>query len=161
MLVPSDCTQGIQAWSLPWATQPVPPCSAPACWWQMQGLGIAIRHVICGFYLFIFPPSYVALWDSKTPHRPAGESVSWSLETYLLLRLSSWDRSPSVPLLFLVLSFIFCPTSFRRQWVAFLGAWCPVPAFRSCFVEFTQRSNILLMNFWGRKWSPHTTPLPS
>ena len=24
-------------------------------------LGVAVRHIICGFYLFIFPPSYVAL----------------------------------------------------------------------------------------------------
>ena len=34
-------------------------------------------------YLFIFPPGYVALWDSKTPHRPACEGVSWCLETSL------------------------------------------------------------------------------
>ena len=38
------------------------------------------------------------------------------------LRLPSWDRSPSLPLLSLFLSFIFCPTSFQRQWAAFLGA---------------------------------------
>ena len=59
--------------------QPVPPCSAPTCWWRLRALGVAIRHVICGFYLFIFPPSYVALWDSKIRHRPASESVSWFL----------------------------------------------------------------------------------
>ena len=51
-------------------------------------------------------------------------------------------------------SFIFFPTSFRRQWAAFLGAWCPRPAFRSCFVEFTQCLNVLLMNLWGRKCFP-------
>ena len=34
--------------------------SAPACWWWMRvsggtsPLGVAVRHVICGFYLFIF-----------------------------------------------------------------------------------------------------------
>ena len=58
------------------------------------------------------------------------------------------------PYLFcVILSFIFFPTSFRRQWAAFLGAWCPLLAFRSCFVEFTQRLNVLLMNFygWGEK----------
>ena len=59
------------------------------------------------------------------------------------------------------LSFIFFPISFRRQWAAFLGAWCPLPAFRSCFVEFTQRSNVVLMNLWGRKWSPCPIPPPS
>ena len=57
------------------------------------------------------------------------------------------------------LSFIFFPTSFRRQWAAFLGAWCPLPAFRSCFVAFTQHLNVLLMNLWQRKWSPHPIPL--
>ena len=56
---------------------------------------------------------------------------------------------------------LFCPTSFQREWAAFLGAWCPPPAFRSCFVEFAQCSNDLLMNLWGRKWSPHPILLPS
>ena len=58
-------------------------------------------------------------------------------------------------------SFIFCPTSFQREWAAFLGAWCPLPVFRSCFVELAQCSNDLLMNLWGRKWSPCPIPLPS
>ena len=48
-----------------------------------------------------------------------------------------------------------------KSWVAFLGAWCPLPAFRSCFVEFTRCLNALLMNLWGRKCSPRPTPLPS
>ena len=44
--------------------QPAPPCSAPACWWWLWVLGVAIRHVTCGFcfcffffffgYLFIY-----------------------------------------------------------------------------------------------------------
>ena len=79
--------------------QSSPPCSVPSCWWQMQALGVAIRHIICGIYLFIYLPSYVALWDSKTPHRPAGERVSWCLETFPLLKLPSWDESPSLTLL--------------------------------------------------------------
>ena len=48
-----------------------------------------------------------------------------------------------------------------KTWVAFLGAWYPLPAFRSCFVEFTRHLNVLLMNLWGRKCSPRPTPLPS
>ena len=140
--------------------QPMSPCSAPACWWWLWALGVAFRHIICGFYLFVFPPGYDALWDSKTPHRPAEESVSSCLETSFL-RLLSQDGSPSLPLLSLFLSFIFCPTSFWKQWAAFLGAWCPLPAFRSYFVEFAQRSNVLSMNLWERKWSPYPIPLPS
>ena len=57
--------------------------------------------------------------------------------------------------------FIFCFTSFQRQWATFLGALCPPPAFRSCFVKFAQHSNVLLMNLWGRKWFPHPIPPPS
>ena len=85
----------------------------------------------------------------------------WKLLSFLK-RLPSRDGAPSLPLLSLFLSFIVFPTSFQRQWAAFLGAWCSLPAFRSCFVEFTQcLKNVLLMNLWGRKWSPHPIPPPS
>ena len=61
----------------------------------------------------------------------------------------------SVPNSFISLFvFYICPTSFQREWVPFLGAWCPLPAFRSCFVEVAQHSNDLLMSLRGRKWSP-------
>ena len=74
---------------------------------------------LVGFkYLFIFPPCYVALCASKACHGLGSESVSWCLETSLFLRLPS----PSQPLLSLFLCFIFFPTSFQRQWAAFLGA---------------------------------------
>ena len=128
--------------------------------WGTSLLGVAFMHVICGFYLFIFPPGYVGLQDSKTSPRPTGERISWCLETSPLLRLPSGDRS-SLTLLSFFVSFIFCPTSFRRQWTAFLGAWCPLPAFRSCFVEFALHSNVLWMDLWGEKWSPRTIPPPS
>ena len=54
----------------------------------------------------------------------------WKVLSFL--RLPSQAESPSLPLLSLFLSFIFFPVSFWRQWAAFLGAWCPLPAFRSC-----------------------------
>ena len=66
----------------------------------------------------------------------------WKLLSFL--RLPSQDGSLSLPLLSLFLSFIFFPTSFWRQWAAFLGAWCPLPAFRSCFVELLS----IQMFFW-------------
>ena len=127
--------------------------------WGTFLLGFAFRHVIWGFYLFFLPvrlPSEIWKLPPDPPVR--GFPGVWKLP---LLRLPSLDRSPSLALLFLFLSFIFCPTSFQRQWAAFLGAWCPLPAFRSCSVKFAQRSNVLSMNLWGRKWSPHPIPLPS
>ena len=121
--------------------QPVPPCSAPTCWWLIWAMGVAVRHGICGVYLFIYTSFHLCYpLRFQNSHRPAGERVSWCLEPSPLLRLPSRDGSPSLTLLSLFSSFIFCPTSFWRQWAAFLGAWCPLPAFRICFVEFSQPS---------------------
>ena len=140
--------------------QPVPPCSAPACWWRKRASGILLHWKLhlgawsVGFIYLFFSPGYVALWDSKTPHRSASGRVSWCLETSLPSWLPPWDGFLSLTLLPLFLSFIFCPTSFGRQWAAFLGAWCPPLVFRSCFMVFAQRSNGLLMNLWERKCLP-------
>ena len=108
--------------------QPVPPCPAPDCWWWMQESGLLLQWELwlgtysVGFFFFSFSPGYVALWGSKTPHRPTGERVSCCLETSPPSWLPPWDRSLSVTLLSLFLSFIFCPTSFQREWAAFLDA---------------------------------------
>ena len=118
MLAPSDCPQGNQACSSPFSPRLL---VVDTSIWGTSLLGVAFRHVICGFYLFIFAPGYVALRDSKTFPRPAGERVSWCLETSLL-RLPSGDRSPSLTLLSLFLSFIFCPTSFQDNGLLF---WVP------------------------------------
>ena len=76
--------------------------------------------------------------------------VLWGTTTNWLFGLgdySSLKTSPSI-------QHRWWNISFKRQWAAFLGVWCPLLAFRSCFVEFTQCWNVLLMNLWGRKWSP-------
>ena len=112
--------------------------------WGTILLGVALRQVICGFYLFFLPvrlPSKIQKLPPDPPLR--GFPGVWKLP---LLRLPSQGGSPSLALLSLFLSFIFCPTSFRRQWVAFLGARCPLLLIRSCFMEFAQCSNVLLMN---------------
>ena len=124
-------------------------------------LGVVIRHVICGvsFIYFLLPvmlPSEIPKLPTDLPVR--GFPGVWKLP---LSRLPPWDRSLSLTLLSLFLFFIFCPTSFQRQWAVFVGAWCPPPVFRSCFVEFSQRSNGLSMNLWGRKWFPYPIPLSS
>ena len=114
-------------------------------------LVLVVRRSLCGLSFFFFSPGYTSLWDSKTPYRPASERVSWYLETSPPSRFHPQDGSPSLTLLSLFLCFIFSPASFPREWAAFLGAWCPPPAFRSCSVEVAQHSNDLLLNLWGRK----------
>ena len=88
--------------------------------WGTFLLGVAIRHVICGFYLFFLPvrlPSEIRKLPPDLPVR--GFPGDWKLP---LLRLLYWDGSLSLALLSLFLSFIFFPTSFQRQWAAFLAA---------------------------------------
>ena len=69
MLVPSDCPQrsGYSGLVLILSNAARSSLFSPymlvvdASIWGTSLLGVAIRHVICGFYLFIFPPSYVVL----------------------------------------------------------------------------------------------------
>ena len=60
--------------------------------------------------------------------------VSYCLETSPPSLLPPQDGSLSLTLFCLLLSFIFCPTSFQREWAVFRDAWSPLPAFRSFFV---------------------------
>ena len=142
--------------------QPAPPCSVPTYWWQRSASGLLLRWELqLGTYPvhFFFSPGYVALWDSITPHRPSSERVSWCLETSPPSWLPPRGGSP-VHNSFVSLSvFYICPISFQREWTAFLGGWCPLPSFRSSFVEVALCSNDLLMNLWGRKCSPLHIPL--
>ena len=113
--------------------------------WGTFLLGVAFRHVICGFYLFFLPVRLPSEFRKLPPDLPVwGFPDVWKLPP---LRLPSRYGSPSLALLSLFLSFIFCPTSFQRQWAIFLGAWCPLLAIRSCFVKFSQHSIVLSMNF--------------
>ena len=88
---------------------------ADARTWATSLLGVVVRHVICGFYLFVCLFSLLVMLPSeipKLPHRPTSVRVSWCLETSPLSRLPPWDGSLSLTLLSLFLSFIFCPSSF-------------------------------------------------
>ena len=140
--------------------------SAPPHWWWtwasglLLGLQLWLGTYSMGFWLF-FSPGYFALWDSKTPRRPTCERVSYCVETSPPSRFPPQDRSLSLTLLSLFSFCIFCPSSFQREWAAFLGAWFALPAFRSCFVKVAQHSNDLLINLLGRKWSPPPIPPPS
>ena len=79
--------------------------------WATSPLGAVDSRIFCGgFFVVLFffsPPGWIVLGDSKTPHRPAGERVSWCLETSPS-QLPSRDGSPSPTLLsiFLILYFV-------------------------------------------------------
>ena len=90
--------------------QPVPPCPAPACGgcrhlccFYTEGATVGL--IICGFYLFIFPPGYVTLCGSKARHRLSSESVSWYLETSIFFK-TPFPGLTSIPTSFVSL-FIF------------------------------------------------------
>ena len=61
-------------------------------------------------YLFIFPPSYVALCGSKARHRLGSESVSWCLETSLFF------KTP-------FLGWISIPTSFVSLFIFYIFSY--------------------------------------
>ena len=166
-LAPSDCLQGIQARSLPLRTDDAACTSLPSparwCWTQASGLLLCWQLWLgvysAGFFFVCFSPSYVALWDSKTPTNLPVMRISYCVETSPS-RLPPQDGSPFLTLLSLF--FVFHILSYLLLKITGclsgrLVSWC----IRSCFVEVVQHSNNLLMNLWGRKWSPHPIPLPS
>ena len=143
--------------------QPMPPFPSLTCWWRVWMSGLLHRQLRFGAYslFFFFPSSWLCspLRFQNSPQSTC-EKISYCVETS-----PSWlppqDGSRSLNLLSLFSSFIFYPTSFRRDWAAFLGAWCPPPAFRSCLWKLLS----IQMIFWwicgGSKWFPHPIPLLS
>ena len=72
--------------------------------WAISLLGVVVKaYILC---VFFSRSDYVALWDSQTPHRPAGERVSWCLETSPPSRLPPCDRSLSLTLVSLFVFYI-------------------------------------------------------
>ena len=138
--------------------QTTPPCPAPTCWWQTQASGLLLHlQLQLGIFdvllfFFFFPQLCCLLRFQNSPKTCLWDSFLLGGSFTSFIPSPGWVTIPnSFVSLFL---FIFCPTSFQKEWAAFLSAWCPPPAFRSCFVELSQQSNDLLINLWGRKWSP-------
>ena len=92
---------------------------AKASVWATSPLAVVVRCPLC---VCVFPPSYVALWDSKTPHRPTGERVSYCLETSPPSLFPTQYRSPSLTLClsFYLLYFVLSP--FKENGLPF---WVP------------------------------------
>ena len=97
--------------------------------------GVTPGLIICGFYLFIFLPCYVALCASKARHRLGSKSVSWCLETSLFLRLPSWDGAPSLPLLSLFSVFYIFSYLFLKTMICFSGCLRSSASIQKLFCE--------------------------
>ena len=90
-------------------------------------------------YLFMFPPDYFALSDSKARHRPTGESVSWCLETSLFFFKTPFTGQISAPTSFVsfhLLYFVLPP--FEDNGLLF---WAPD--------LLCQHSEVVLWNLLG------------
>ena len=100
-------------------------------------------------YLFIFPPHYVAFWQSKTPHRPASERVFWCLETSLFFNTPFPGRS-SVPTSFVSL-FIFYIFSylFSKTMGCFSGCLMPSASIQKLFCGIYSAFKCSLDEFLG------------
>ena len=84
------------------------------CW--RSPLGVVTRRVICGFFFFFTPlPVMLPSKIPKLPNRSSSERVSWCLETSPPSQLPPWDRSPSLTLSSLFLSFKFCPAAAAKS----------------------------------------------
>ena len=125
--------------------QPAPPCSDPACWWQLQALGVAVRHIICAFCLFIYlsPPSprHLGMLYSEIPKLPTdlpvrGSPGVWKLLSFLY-SLPGMDFHP----------YLFCLSFYLLYFVQ--------PPFEDNELPFwvpgvlCQRSEVVLWNLLG------------
>ena len=124
--------------------------------------GVTVGLTICEFSLFIYFFSLLCCplcFQSSAQIRQQEGFLVFGNFSIFKTPFPGWNSVPPSFASFFV--FYIFSYLLSKTWVAFLGAWCPLPAFRNCFVEFTWRLNALLMNLWGRKCSPRPTPLPS
>ena len=85
---------------------------SPTCWWYASiwatsPLGVAVRHVLGGFYLFIYLFFVLVILPSEIPKLPTDPLVRRFPGVWKLLFFYN-----SLTFLSLFLSFIFCPVSF-------------------------------------------------
>ena len=145
--------------------QPMPPCLAPTFWWQTCvwatcPLGVVVRPIVCGFYLFILSSRLCCPLRFQNPQ----QTCRW--DGFLVFGTFSSFTTPSPGwvsirnsfaslFIFYILSYLLSRT------MGWLSGCLVSSAFRSCFVVFAQCSNDLSMNFGGRKWFPRPLPPPS
>ena len=60
-----------------------------------------------------------------------------------------------------VISFFFCPTQVRGEFLSFWEVWHFLPAFSGCSEGAVPRVNVFLLYLWEGRWSPRLTLPPS
>ena len=112
-------------------------------------------HLSCSFICWLFLCLFILLkllslacpsvfWKFVAPPYCGGSSLWVGLEEWFVK--VSW-LGKLVSVFWWVELYFF--SLLLKSWVVFLGAWCPLRAFRSCFVEFTRRLNALLFGLVG------------
>ena len=139
----------------------MPPCPATAYWWQTQAPGhlsaeVVVGCILCGIFFFSFQLC-CPLRFQNSPQTRLWEA-SYCVETFPPSRLRPQDRSPSLTLLSLFLSFIFVLPPFEENGLTF---WVPGILHQRSEIVLWKLLSIqmmfwwtFLMNLWGRKWSP-------
>ena len=124
-------------------------CNPHSLWvdasvWATPLLVTAVWHDFWGDFFWLCCLS----WFQSSLLTTCGR-VSYCVETS-----PSWLPPQDVslsPIFCLLFILSLCPTSFQRDWFAFLGVWGPLPVLRSCFLEIAPHADDLLMYLWGRK----------
>ena len=120
--------------------------------WATSPLAIAVRNVFCGgFFFFSWLCCPLRFQNSPQTRRRVSYCGNFSSFT---------TSSPGCWLLFLsfFFFFLFCPTSFCREWAAFLSGWCPLPAL---FCGSCSTSKWAFDEFVGEKVVSCPIPSPS
>ena len=128
--------------------QPTPLCPAhllvaDVSIWAASLLAVAVRCIFSvSFFFFFF---FLVMLPSEIPKPPrhAPERVSYCVETSPPSSLPCQDRSLSLTLLSIFLSFIFCPTSFQREMGCLSG----------CQVSCTSVQKLFCGSCSAFKWS--------
>ena len=111
--------------------------------------GVRSSLVFSGFRLKPPASGFVALWDSKTCHRPASESVSWCLETSLFFKTpfpgQIYECTSFVsPFIFYILSYLLsktmgCLSGCLMSSASIQKFFCGIcPAFKCSFDAFVE-----------------------
>ena len=116
--------------------------------WGTFLLGVAFRHIICGFYLFFLPGRLLSKIRKLPPEPPVrGFPGVWKLP---LLRLPSRDGSPSLALLSLF-SFYILSCLLSKTMGCFSGHLMSSASNQKFFCEVCSAFNCSFDEFVGEK----------